>query len=116
MLGLVVSVDGYRTLDELHEGNKFEGHTMLPIIDAFKTKYKLVIGADSGLLSTANINDLQEKGCNFILGTRIKNENKAVKEKILSLNPHYSSAKESDIKICGVLSLTVGFSKTCVKF
>lgn len=61
---------------------------MLPIIDVFKTQCKLaklVIGADSGLLSTANINDLQEKGCNFILGTRIKNENKAEKEKILSL-------------------------------
>lgn len=85
MLGLLVSVDGYRFVDELHEGTKFEGHTMLPTIDVFKTQCKLVIGADSGLLSTANINDLQEKGCNFILGTRTKNENKAVKEKILSL-------------------------------
>jgi len=88
VLGLLVSVDGYPLAYEIHEGNKFEGHTMLPVIDAFKAKYKLeklVIVADSGLLSTSNVNDLQAKGYEFILGARIKNENKTIKEKILSL-------------------------------
>ena len=89
VLGLLVSVDGYPLAYEIHEGNKYEGHTMLPIVDAFKFKYsldKLVIIADSGLLSTNNINELQEKGYEFILGARIKNENKIIKDKILSLN------------------------------
>lgn len=51
VLGLLVSVDGYPLAYEIHEGNKFEGHTMLPVIDSFKAKYKLeklVIVADSG--------------------------------------------------------------------
>ena len=85
---MLVSIDGYPLAYEIHEGNKFEGHTMLPIIDAFKAKYKLenlVIVADSGLLSTSNVNDLQDKGYEFILGARIKNESKWIKEKILSL-------------------------------
>lgn len=89
VLGLLVSVNGYPLAYEIHEGNKYEGHTMLPIVDAFKFKYnldKLVIIADSGLLSTNNINELQEKGYEFILGARIKNENKIIKDKILSLN------------------------------
>jgi transposase len=89
VLGLLVSVGGYPLAYQIHEGNKFEGHTMLPIIDAFKSKYsldKLVIIADSGLLSTNNINELQEKGYEFILGARIKNESKTIKDKILSLN------------------------------
>lgn len=89
VLGLLVSVGGYPLAYEIHEGNKFEGHTMLPIVDAFRSKYsldKLVIIADSGLLSTNNINELQEKGYEFILGARIKNENKTIKDKILSLN------------------------------
>jgi len=88
VLGLLVSVDGYPLAYEIHKGNKFEGHTMLPVIDMFKAKYKLgklVIVADSGLMSNSNINDLQEKGYEFILGARIRNENKAIKEKILSL-------------------------------
>ncbi len=88
VLGLLVSTGGYPLAYEIHEGNKFEGHTMLPIIDNFRSKYNiksLVIVADSGLLSTLNINGLQEKGYEFILGARIKNECKEIKEKILSL-------------------------------
>jgi len=46
---------------------------------------KLVIIADSGLLSSQNIKELQEKGYEFILGARIKNESNDIKEKILSL-------------------------------
>ncbi len=89
VLGLLVSVDGYPLAYEIFEGNKFEGHTMLPVIDRFKEKYKLdklVIIADSGLLSAQNIKELQEKGYEFILGARIKNEKHEIKDKILSLN------------------------------
>jgi transposase len=88
VLGLLVSIDGYPLAFEIFEGNKFEGHTMLPILDAFKDKYqlnKLVIVADSGLLSNQNITGLQQKGYEFILGARIKNESKNLKEKILKL-------------------------------
>lgn len=88
VLGLLVSVGGYPLSYEIFEGNKFEGHTMLPIIESFKVKYnlaKLVIVADSGLLSNQNIADLQEKGYEFILGARIKNETETIKEKILGL-------------------------------
>lgn len=89
VLGLLVSQYGYPLAYDIFEGNKFEGHTMLPVIDAFKEKYKLqqlTIVADSGLLSKANIEDLQRKGYEFILGARIKNETEAIKKKILALN------------------------------
>lgn len=88
VLGLLVSMDGYPLAYEIFEGNKFEGYTMLPIIEAFKSKYsltKLIVIADSGLLSKDNVTALQTKGYEFILGARIKNENKTLKEKILNL-------------------------------
>jgi transposase len=88
VLGLLVSVDGYPLAFEIFEGNKFEGYTMLPVIDTFKHKYnlsKLVIVADSGLLSTNNITELQTKGYQYILGARIKNEKKDIQEKIFEL-------------------------------
>ncbi len=88
VLGLLVSKNGYPLAYEIFEGNKFEGHTMLPVVQAFKNKYKLnqlIIIADSGLLSNNNIEELQKQGYEFILGARIKNESKRVKEKILSL-------------------------------
>lgn len=89
VLGLLVGLEGYPLAYEVHEGNKFEGHTMLPIIDAFKARYelkKLIVIADSGLLSSSNVKELQEKGYEFILGARIKNESVSVKNKIFSLN------------------------------
>lgn len=89
VLGLLVSKNGYPLAYDIFEGNKFEGHTMLPVIDAFKSKYKLeqlVIIADSGLLSSNNIEELKEKQYEFILGARIKSESKLIKEKILVLN------------------------------
>jgi len=89
VLGLLVSIDGYPLAYEMYEGNKYEGHTMLPVIDAFRQKYhlkKLVIIADSGLLSGENIAGLKKRGDEFILGARIKNENKALKDKILELS------------------------------
>jgi transposase len=85
----LVSVDGYPLAYEIFEGNKFEGHTMLPVIDRFKDKYnidKLIIIADSGLLSSQNITELQEKGYEFILGARIKNEKQEIKDKMMSLS------------------------------
>lgn len=89
VLGLLVSKNGYPLAYDIFEGNKFEGHTMLPVIDSFKNKYQLeqlVIIADSGLLSSANIDELQRGGYEFILGARIKNEKRDIQNKILSLN------------------------------
>lgn len=88
VLGLLVSEGGYPLDYEIFEGNTFEGKTMLPVIEAFKQKYKpgkLVIIADAGLMSHKNLTELCEKGYRFIIGARIKNETEAIKEKILSL-------------------------------
>jgi transposase len=88
VLGLLVSKNGYPLAYDIFEGNKFEGHTMLPIIDTFKSKYnlnQLIIIADSGLLSSNNIEELQLKNYEFTLGARIKSESKSIKEKILAL-------------------------------
>lgn len=89
VLGLLVSIDGYPLAFDIFEGNKFEGYTMLPILDGFKAKYKLkklVIIADSGLLSKQNIDELQHKGYEFILGARIKSESYLIKNKIITLD------------------------------
>ena len=88
ILGLLVSKNGYPLAYDIYQGNKFEGHTLLPIIDSFKSKYKiekLTIIADSGLLSQSNIEALQTKNYEFILGARIKNQKYTVQQKILNL-------------------------------
>lgn len=110
VLGLLVSKNGYPLAYDVFEGNKFEGHTMLPIIDVFKSKYnlnQLVIIADSGLLSSNNIEELQAKNYEFILGARIKNESTQIKNKILS-----TKLKNGESKIIekGNLKLVITYS------
>lgn len=110
VLGLLVSKNGYPLAYDIFEGNQFEGYTMLPIIDSFRSKYdlkQLVVVADSGLLSVKNIEELQSKNYEFILGARIKNESKAIQEKILSMN---LKSGESKIIKKGDLKLMITYS------
>ncbi|UZO82303.1 IS1634 family transposase [Aquimarina sp. ERC-38] len=110
VLGLLVGKEGYPLAYEVFEGNKFEGHTMLPVIYAFKNKYnlkQLVIVADSGLLSNQNIIDLQRGSYEFILGARIKNETKNIIKKIHALQLKNG---ESEVLQKGDLKLIVTYS------
>ena len=87
VLGLLVSKGGYPLAYEIYKGNKFEGDTMLPVINLFKRKYKLkklVVIADAGLLSNKNIQALEGNKYEYILGARIKTEE--MKGRILGLS------------------------------
>ena len=86
ILGLLVSLGGYPLAYCIHEGNKYEGHTMLPTINEFVSKYGLenfVVVADSGLMNNANIAELEAHGYKYIIGAKIKNESQEVKNWIL---------------------------------
>ena len=88
VLSLLVNAAGFPLAYKIFEGNKFEGHTMLPVVEAFKEKFKLqqlVIVADAGLMSNQNIKELCQKKYEFIIGARIKNESEVLQSKILSL-------------------------------
>ena len=87
ILGLLVSSGGYPLAYCIHEGNKYEGHTMLPVIHEFVDKYGLddfIVVADSGLMNKDNIEELEANGYRYIIGARIKTESKEIKEWILS--------------------------------
>jgi transposase len=105
VLGLLVSEGGYPLAYEIFQGKQYEGHTMLPVINEFKAKYKLeqiVIVADSGLLSTSNIDELVAQKYAFILGARIKTETAQIKKKILSLSLKDGQSailKKGDLKL-----------------
>jgi len=87
LLALLVSVEGFPLAYEIFEGDKYEGHTLIPVVKAFKKKYSLpglIIVADAGLLSAENTAKLTRMKYPFILGSRMKNENESVKQQILS--------------------------------
>jgi transposase len=88
VLGLLVSEGGYPLAYSIHEGNKYEGHTMLPVVEDFVKRFDLkdfVVVADSGLMNNDNIKLLEKNGYKYIIGARIKNESAEAKQWILSL-------------------------------
>ncbi len=85
-LGLLVGLGGYAIGYDIFEGNTYEGHTLIPFLEKISSKFNLekpIIVADSGLLSKENIEALEQKKYQYIIGARIKNESKPIKEKIL---------------------------------
>jgi len=102
LLGLLVSRGGYPLSYNIFEGKKYEGETMLPVLEAFRKKFNLsslTVVADAGLLSKENILQLRENKYEFILGARIKNESKVIKEKILGLtlkNGEFATIKKDE--------------------
>jgi transposase len=88
LLGLLVSTGGYPLAYDIFQGSKFEGHTMMPVLNLFRRKYKLnglAVVADAGLLSAGNIDALRLNGYQYILGARLKNEPANIKKAILDL-------------------------------
>lgn len=113
VLGLLVSKNGYPLAYDVFDGKMFEGHTLMPIIDNFKSKYKLeklVVVADAGLLSNNNIQLLVHHKYEFILGARIKNENKILQQQILSTN--YTNGSSYVFKRNDDTQLIVSFSQS----
>lgn len=111
VLGLLVGLEGYPLAYEIFEGNKFEGHTMIPVIEAFRKKYGLpapVVVADSGLLSKSNVKELFDGGYGFILGARLKASPDKKKEKILGLGLKNGESRSLDWD--GGLRMVVSYS------
>lgn len=88
MLGLLVGKNGYPISYNIFQGNTSETKTLIPVLEDFQKKYTIerpIIVADCALLSDKNIQALVENGYQYILGGKIKNEPKQIKDQILSL-------------------------------
>jgi len=88
-LGLFTTLQGYPLSFEVYEGNKYEGHTLVDVLQKFQTrfqiKHKPIVVADKGMLSNANIAYLEENDYKYILAYKIKNIDNELKTKIANL-------------------------------
>ncbi len=86
-LGLLVGLNGLPIGYEIFEGNIFEGHTLIPVLKQFASRFELqkpIVVADSGLLTRDNITTLRNEGYQYIIGARIRNEPEQIKQKIMA--------------------------------
>lgn len=76
LIGLIVDAQGFPVAYEIFEGDKFEGHTLIPIISAFQKKHaieKLTVVADAAMISLDNVKALKANELSYIVGARIGN-------------------------------------------
>ena len=76
VIGLVVNRQGFPLCFDVFQGNTFEGHTFIPVIEKIKELLgnpKLIVVADAAMISQKNIDALLERQIEFIVGARIAN-------------------------------------------
>lgn len=87
-LGLLVGPQGYPLGYDIFEGSTYEGYTLIPVLENIQKKFSIgkpIVIADAGLLSSANIKALISHGYRFVLGGKIRNESKEIKDAIQKL-------------------------------
>ena len=96
VIGLITTRSGFPVMHEVFEGNTFEGHTMLEILKRFQQRVgedcKPVIVADAAMLSTENMQKLDEQGYRYIVGARLANSTKTFVDQIEARLPRNDGA------------------------
>lgn len=88
LLTLMVTTDGLPIDYQIFPRDTYEGHTLIPALREIRTKYdirRVVLVADSGMLSLVNTHKLEEGNFEYIVGARLKNLNNKLKDEILNL-------------------------------
>jgi hypothetical protein len=73
-VGLLVDPGGFPLEVHLFEGNKAETASLIPVLTSFQKRHgvtDMVVVADAGMLSAANLNALEDAGFSFIVGSRL---------------------------------------------
>jgi hypothetical protein len=88
-LGLFTTLQGYPLSFEVYEGNKYEGHTLIDILQKFQNKFELkdkpIVVADRGMLNNNNLAYLENNGYKYILAAKTKSISNDLKSKISNL-------------------------------
>lgn len=86
LLALMVTSDGLPVSYSVFEGDRYEGHTLLPALQEIKANYdvdKVIFVADSAMLSKDNIKILEDAGFEYIVGARLRSLPGGLVERIL---------------------------------
>ena len=73
-VGLLVDPAGFPLQIHMFEGNKAETTTLIPVLTEFAQRHHItamVVVADAGMLSASNLNQLEDAGFSFIVGSRL---------------------------------------------
>jgi transposase len=100
LLALMVTREGLPVGYDVFPGNMYEGDTFKKAIDKIKDRYRVkrvVIVADSGLLSIQNIALLEKENLEYILGARLRSLPEKWKNRILDNTDYDKKEKDGEV-------------------
>lgn len=87
VMGLLIDDNGIPIDYELYPGNTSEFGTMIPLLKKLQAQYKVkrvIVTADRGLNSGANLRAIKELGMEYVIAYRLRNASDSIRKLILS--------------------------------
>jgi transposase len=87
VLGMIIDSNGLPVGYELFKGNTFDGKTMVETLKNIKKRFRIgrvVIVADRGINSKANLNMIKEAGYGYIMAAKIRGASVELQSKVLT--------------------------------
>ena len=100
LLTLLVTTDGLPIGYEVFNGSMFEGHTLTSILEKIRLQYKVnrvILVADSGLLSNENIRQLTEHNIEYIVGARLRSLSQKWQDTVLDNRDYLKTQKDEEL-------------------
>jgi transposase len=85
VFGLLMDKEGRPIGYELFPGSTFDGHTLLPFLDALKSRFaidQIILVADRGRSSGENLKSIKDHGYDYIVGTRLRSACDAIQRQV----------------------------------
>ena len=102
LFGLLIDQEGRPIGFDVFPGNTYEGKTIDNFLSNMKKKFcinKVIIVADRGINTGLNLKSIKDCGYDYIVGSRIKNLNKSLKNEVLDKNGYirlHNNENEND--------------------
>jgi transposase len=91
LFAIMVNKEGLPIGYKVFPGNTYEGHTVIPMLKQIRQERcldKVIWVADSGMMNAENLKELEEEGFEYIIGARLKNMSKNIKQSILKTDDY----------------------------
>jgi len=102
LLALLVTKQGLPIGYEVFPGSTYEGNMLLPLLEKLKEEHaidKLIFVADSAMFNEKNLTLLEEAGYEYIVGARLRNLPKDLKDEVVNISQYTTSSQHDDATI-----------------
>lgn len=116
LLALMVTKQGLPVGYQAFPGATYEGHTLTLMLKSMREKFdldKVIFVGDSGLFNGDNLEALETNKFEYIVGARLRNMKKTLKEKILN-QAEYTNLFQCDKDSVRVASFDFGNNRTLI--